>query len=112
MKAERIRRAAEIISQGAVEANKIRTDANRKSQELIAAAEARAKIIRGKGDVEAAKYYAMLDADPELAMLLRSLESLEEMFKDRTTVIVPTDTEPFKLLKGMPDLKFFNETEK
>ncbi len=112
MKAERIRRAAEIISQGSVEANKIRTDADRKSQELIAAAEARAKIIRGKGDAEAAKYYKMLDANPQLAMLLRDLESLEVTLKDRTTFIVPTDTEPFKLLQGMPDLKPVNKTEK
>ncbi len=112
MKAERARRAAAIISQGAVEANKIRTDADRKSQELIAAAEARAKIIRGKGDAEAAKYYKMLEVDPELAMLLRSLESLEEILKDRTTFIVPTDKEPFNLLQGMPDLKSPNETEK
>jgi membrane protease subunit HflC len=112
MKAERIRRAAEIISQGTVEANKIKTDADRKSQELIAAAEARAKIIRGRGDAEAAKHYAMLEADPELAMLLRSLESLEEILKDRTTFVVPTDKEPFNLLQGMPDLKSVNETEK
>lgn len=112
MKAERIRRAAEIISQGSVEANKIRTDADRKSQELLAAAEARAKIIRGKGDAEAAKYYALLDADPELAMFLRDLESLEVILKDRTTFIVPTDTKPFELLQGLPDLKPVNKTEK
>jgi membrane protease subunit HflC len=112
MKAERARRAEEIISQGTVEANKIKTDADRKSQELIAAAEARAKIIRGRGDAEAAKHYAMLEADPELAMLLRSLESLEIILKDRTTFVVPTDKEPFNLLQGMPDLKSVNETEK
>jgi membrane protease subunit HflC len=112
MKAERVRRAAEIISQGTVEANKIKTDADRKSQELNAAAEARAKIIRGRGDAEAAKHYAMLEADPELAMLLRSLESLEVIFKDRATFVVPTDKEPFNLLQGMPDLKSVNETEK
>ena len=111
MKAERIRRAAEIISQGSVEANKIRTDADRKSRELIAAAEARAKIIRGKGDYEAAKYYEKLEADPELAMLLRSLESLEVILKDRATFVVPTDTEPFKLLQGMPDLKPVDRTQ-
>ncbi|MHC4168410.1 MAG: protease modulator HflC [Planctomycetota bacterium] len=105
MKAERIRRAEAIISQGTVEANKIRTDADRKSGELIAAAEARAKIIRGQGDAEAAKYYAMLEDNPELARLLRNLESLEEILKDRTTFVVPTDKEPFDLLQGMPEAK-------
>ena len=112
MKAERGRRAAAIISQGSVEANTIRTEANRKRQELLAAAEARAKIIRGKGDAEAARYYKDLEANPELAMLLRDLESLEITLKDRTTFIVPTDTEPFKLLQGMPDIKSINKTEK
>ncbi len=112
MKAERIRKAEAIISDGTVEANKIRTDVDRKSRELIAAAEARAKVIRGKGDAEAAKYYKMLDEDPELAMLLRNLESLEEILKDRTTFVVPTDKEPFNLLQGMPELKSVSETEK
>jgi membrane protease subunit HflC len=105
MTAERIRRAEAIISQGTVEANKIRTDVDRKSQELIAAAEARAKIIRGKGDAEAAKYYEMLEANPELAKVLRNLESLEEILKERTTFVVPTDKEPFNLLQGMPELE-------
>ena len=82
------------------------------SQELIVAAEARAKIKRGEGDFEAARYYAMLEDDPELAMLLRDLESLEEILKDRTTFIVPTDKKPFSLLQGMPELKGVDETEK
>ncbi|MHC4121390.1 MAG: protease modulator HflC [Planctomycetota bacterium] len=112
MKAERIRRAEAIISQGTVEANKIRTDVDRKSKELIAAAEARAKIIRGEGDAEAAKYYAMLEEDPELAKVLRNLEALEEILKDRTTFVVPTDKEPFNLLQGMPEVKSVSETEK
>jgi len=112
MKAERARRAAKIITEGTGEADKIRTDADRKSRELIAAAEARAKIIRGEGDAEAARYYAMLEDDAELAMLLRSLESLEEIFKERATFVVPTDKEPFNLLQGIPDLKPVNETER
>jgi membrane protease subunit HflC len=112
MKAERAHRAAKILSQGTVEANKIRTDADRMSQELIVAAEARAKIKRGEGDFEAARYYAMLKDDPELAMLLRDLESLEEILKERTTFIVPTDKKPFSLLQGMPELKGLDETQK
>ncbi len=112
MKAERNRRAEAIISQGAVEANKIRTDTDRKSQELLAAAEARAKIIRGRGDAEAAKHYAKLEADPELAMLLRDLEALQKMLEDRTTLVVPTDKKPFSLLKEMPEIKSIGSDEK
>ncbi|HEC03347.1 MAG TPA: protease modulator HflC [Phycisphaerales bacterium] len=112
MKAERNRRAEAIISDGTVEANKIRTDTDRKSQELLAAAEARAKRIRGRGDAEAAKHYAKLEADPELAMLLRDLEALQKILEDRTTLVVPTDKKPFSLLKEMPETKAFESDGK
>jgi membrane protease subunit HflC len=105
MTAERNRRAEAITSQGNAEAIKIRTDAKSKSDELITAAEARAKVTRGQGDAEAAKHYKMLEDDPQLAMLLRNLEALQKMLGDRTTFVTPTDIEPFSLLKGMPDMK-------
>ncbi|MFH1717624.1 MAG: protease modulator HflC [Planctomycetota bacterium] len=105
MIAERTRRADGIISEGNAEAIKIRTDAKSKSDELITAAEARAKVIRGKGDAEAAKHYKKLDANPKLAMFLRDLEALQKIMESGTTFVVPTDVEPFTLLKGMPDLK-------
>ena len=94
------------------DSNKIRTDTDRKSQELLAAAEARAKRIRGRGDAEAAKHYAKLEADPELAMLLRDLEALQKILEDRTTLVVPTDKKPFSLLKEMPETKAFESDGK
>ena len=114
MTAERNRRAEAITSQGNAEAIKIRTDAKSKSDELITAAEARAKVIRGQGDAEAAKHYKMLEADTQLAMLLRNLEALQKILENRTTFVTPTDMEPFTLLKGMPDLQPLetNESEK
>lgn len=105
MRAERNQRAEAISAQGEAERIKIETQANSISDELDAAAEARAKIIRGKGDAQAAKYYKMLEADPELAAFLRDLEALKKMLEKRTTYVVPTDKEPFRLLKGMPELK-------
>jgi len=105
MMAERNRRAALITSAGTSEAIKIRTDAKSKSDELITAAEARAKVTRGMGDAEAARHYGMLDENPQLAMLLRNLEALQKILEDRTTFVTPTDMVPFTLLKGMPDMK-------
>jgi len=105
MRAERNRRTEATIAQGAAEANRIKTEANARKKELLAAAEARAKAIRGRGDAEAAKYYKMLKADPELAMFLRNIDALKEILKERTTFVVPIDTEPFKLLRGIPDIK-------
>ncbi|MHC4189948.1 MAG: SPFH domain-containing protein, partial [Planctomycetota bacterium] len=54
MRAERNRRTEATIAQGNAEVTKIKTDADSKKTELLAAAEARAKAIRGQGDAEAA----------------------------------------------------------
>ncbi len=111
MRAARNRKTEATIAQGLAEATKIRTDADSKKTELLAAAEARAKTIRGKGDAEAAKYYKLLEADPELAMFLRDIEALKKILGERATVVFSAKTAPFKLLEEMPDLKP-NEPEK
>jgi membrane protease subunit HflC len=105
MRAERSRRTEATIAEGNAEATKIRTDADSKKTELLAAAEARAKAIQGAGDAEAAKYYKMLEEDPELAIFLRDIEALKKILEKRSTVVFSTDTEPFKLLKEMPNLE-------
>jgi len=105
MKAERERRTAATISEGDAEAVRIRTEANKKRDVLLAAAEAQAKRIRGQGDADAAEYYKMLEADPELAIFLRNLEALMTTLKERATVVIPADADPFKLLTRMPSLE-------
>ena len=104
MKAARSLRTKATISEGQGEATKIRGDANFKKSVLLNTAEARALAIRGQGDAEAAKHYKMLEEDPELAMFLRNIESLVKMLKERTTLVIPTDFEPFKLLKETPSM--------
>lgn len=105
MKAERERMTLATIAEGNAEATAIRTDANSIKTELLAAARARAKAIRGQGDAEAAKYYKMLQADPELAMFLRNIEAFKTIAKEKATFVIPADTEPFILLKERPDIK-------
>ena len=104
MKADRKRRTETTIAQGNAEAIGIRTDADAKKTALLAAAEGRAKAIRGEGDAEAARYYEMLEKAPELAMFLRNLEALTATLKERSTLILPADVEPFKYLREMPSL--------
>jgi len=104
MKAERNRKIQATVAQGEGQARKIRSDAESKKTILLAAAEARAKAIRGAGDAEAAKYYKLLEADPELAMFLRDIESLKKILKKRSTVVLSADAEPFNLLKKMPEI--------
>ena len=104
MKAARNRRTEATIARGEAEAAKIRADANLKKTELLAAAEARAKAIRGQGDAEAAKYYKLLEEEPELAMFLRNIEALEKIMKERTTIVIRDDSEPFNMLREIPSL--------
>jgi membrane protease subunit HflC len=105
MRAARNRKTEATIAQGQAQATKIKTDADSKKTELLAAAEAMAKTIKGKGDAEAAKYYKLLEADPELAMFLRDIEALKKILEERATVVFSAKTAPFKLLEEMPDLK-------
>jgi membrane protease subunit HflC len=105
MKAARNRRTETTIARGQAEAAKIRTDANLKKTKLLATAEARAKKIRGQGDAKAAEYYKMLEEEPELAMFLRNIEALEKILKERSTIVIRDDSEPFKLLQEIPSLK-------
>lgn len=111
MKAERNRKTEETITQGNAEATKVKSDADSKSRILLAAAEARAKAIRGQGDADAAKYYQMLEEEPELAIFLRNIEALEEMFKEGTTIVISGDSEPFVLLKKIPDFESGEQTK-
>jgi len=105
MKAERNRRTEAIIAEGDAEATRIKADANLKRDMLLDVAEARAKIIQAEGDAEAAKYYRMLDADPELAMFLRDVEALKKILKERSTIVFSADSEPFSLFREIPDLE-------
>ena len=105
MRAERNRRTEVTIAEGNAEAAKIKTDADSKTTELLAAAEARAKAIRGQGDAEAARYYKMLEADPELAMFLQDVETLKKILEKKATIVISADTRPFELLRKIPDIK-------
>lgn len=105
MKAERQRSTDRTISEGAAEAMKIRTEADKKRDVLLAAADGRAKTIRGQGDAEAATYYKMLEEDPQLAIFLRNLDALIATLRERATIVIPADADPFRLLTGMPSLE-------
>jgi len=105
MIAERARRTELIKAQGTAEATRIKNDAIKKETIIMAAAEARAKRIRGAGDAEAAQYYEMLKDDPEFAMFLMDIETVKKTLKDRATIIITTDTEPYDILKKSPNIK-------
>jgi membrane protease subunit HflC len=103
MKSERQAEAAIYRSQGESEAKIIRTNADTKASNVLAEAEAEAHKIRAKGDAEAAQFYAAFKQDPQLASFLRKLEALRRVMKDKTTLILDTNTAPFDVLKVNSD---------
>ncbi|NLK42453.1 MAG: protease modulator HflC [Planctomycetes bacterium] len=105
MRADRKGRTESILAAGNAEAQAIRSEADAMRQELLAVAESQAKAIRGAGDAEAAAYYQMLEADPELAMFLRDIEALRKILKERSTIVLGVETEPIHLLKELPKLQ-------
>ncbi len=105
MKAARDLQTKANISQGEADAKAIRTEADSISTKLLAAAESRAKQIRGEGDAQAAQYYEMLEEEPEFAIFLKNLESLKDILAGRSTIVLPTDAEPFQYLIEVPDLE-------
>jgi membrane protease subunit HflC len=105
MISERKRKTDAILAEGNAEATAIKSDADTKKQKLLAAVEGRAKAIRGAGDAEAASYYEMLTDDPDFAMFLRETEAVKKILKNRATIVISADSEPFNLLKEMPKLE-------
>jgi len=112
MRAERQRKSSALQAQGQAEALRITSEANARKTEILAAADAQAKTIRGAGAAEAAKYLEMLKDDPQFGIYLQDLEALEEILKERSTIVISADAEPFKLLKEIPDLEPAEEKNK
>lgn len=87
-------------NEGKAEAQKIRSEADRKANEMIFAAEGQATTIRGEAEAEAAKMLPTFQKEPELANFIFSLNALESSLKERSTLILDQHTPPFNLLWG------------
>ncbi len=99
MRAERERIASAYRSEGAAEARKILANAEREAREILAKAESESEILRGKSEAEAAAIYSEAYAtDPEFYEFLRKLETYEKIIDEKTTVIVPADSNLLDLL--------------
>jgi len=100
MRTERQRIAMEYRSQGKEEAQKIRAETDKTKIVLLAEAYKSEQELRGEGDAESIKIYAAaLGKDPEFYSFLRTMEAYKVLFKEKSTIILPPDTEFFKYLK-------------
>lgn len=102
METERKRVANELRSKGAAEAEKIRADADRQREIIIAEAYRDAQRIKGEGDARATLLYAQaFGQNPEFYSFYRSLEAYRSSFRSKTDVLViEPNTEFFKYLKS------------
>jgi membrane protease subunit HflC len=104
MEAERKRVANEQRSIGAAEGEKIRADADRQREVVLAEAYREAQKLKGEGDARASALYAQaFGQNPEFAQFYRSLEAYRHSFSKRSDVlVVDQSSEFFKYMKS-PD---------
>lgn len=102
METERKRVANELRSLGAAEAERIRADADRQREVIIAEAYREAQKIKGDGDARAAAIYARaFGENPEFYAFYRSLEAYRQSFANKNDVmVVDTTGEFFKFMKN------------
>ena len=103
MEAERKRVANELRSTGQAEGEKIRADADRQREVVVANAYRDAQKVKGEGDAEAANVYAQaFGRDPQFAQFYRSLEAYKQSFNKKSDVLVvdPSSSDFFKALRS------------
>ena len=102
MESERKQVANELRSQGAAEAEKIRADADRQREVIIAEAYRDAQKIKGEGDAKASMLYAeSFGRDPQFAQFYRSLEAYRATFRSKSDVMVlEPGSDFFRAMRG------------
>jgi membrane protease subunit HflC len=96
MEAERKRVANELRSTGSAEAERIRADAERQREVILAEAYRDAQRVKGEGDARAASIYAQaFSQNPEFYSFYRSMEAYRSTFRGRADVMVLEATSDF-----------------
>ena len=102
MESERKRVANELRSLGFAESEKIRADADRQREIIIAEAYRDAQRTKGQGDARAAAIYAQaFQQNPEFFAFYRSLEAYRQSFKNKSDImILDPSSDFFRYLKS------------
>jgi membrane protease subunit HflC len=89
MQAERKRIANDLRANGAAESEKIRADADRQREVLLAEAYRDAQRIKGDGDAKASAIYAnAFSANPEFYAFYRSMDAYRSSFKGKNDLLL------------------------
>ncbi len=102
MESERKQVANELRATGAAEGEKIRADADRQREIIIAEAFRDAQKIKGEGDAKSSALYAdAFGRDPQFAQFYRSLEAYRSTFRNKNDVMVlDPSSEFFRAMRG------------
>lgn len=96
MEAERRAVASELRSQGFSDAEKIRAEADKDREVIIAEAYREAQRLKGEGDAKASAVYAKaFNENPEFYSFYRSLEAYRSSFRNRSDILVLEPTSDF-----------------
>jgi membrane protease subunit HflC len=102
MESERKRVANELRSTGGADGEKIRADADRQREVIVAEAYRDAQKVKGEGDAKASAIYAeSFGRDPQFAQFYRSLEAYRSSFRNKTDVmVVDPSSDFFRAMRG------------
>jgi len=101
MIAERKQIAEKFRSEGEGEARKIEGDKEREMKRITSEAYEKAQEIKGKADATATKIYAdAFGLDPDFYSFVKTLDIYKETLDKESSLVLSTDTEFFKYLKG------------
>jgi membrane protease subunit HflC len=96
MQSERQQVANELRSKGQAEGERIRADADRQREVIVAEAYRDAQKSKGEGDAKAsALYAAAFGRDPQFAQFYRSLEAYRQSFRNKNDVMVVDPSSDF-----------------
>ncbi len=103
MISERNRIAAQYRSEGEGEAARINGEMQKELKRISSEAFRTAQEIRGRADAKATKIYGdAYSRDPEFFSFFRTLEIIRKQDKENTRMILTTDSDFYKYLKGVP----------
>ncbi len=102
MESERKRVANELRSTGGADGEKIRADADRQREIIVAEAYRDAQKLKGDGDAKASAIYAeAFGKDPQFAQFYRSLEAYRSTFRSKSDVMVlDPSSDFFRAMRG------------
>jgi membrane protease subunit HflC len=88
-----------VQAEGQKRASDIRSEADSKSSIMLSDADAQALTIQGDAEAQAMKSLALLQQNPALAAFLMQISSLQQLLKEKTTLVLDSSSSPLQWLQ-------------